>query len=327
MKVIIPVAGAGTRMQPHTFSLAKPLLPVADKPVLAHILDTAAQVQPEHITFVIGYHGDQIVRWADESCETTHSFVEQTELLGLGYAVLLALEKMDSGPVMVMLGDTIIDGDLNHFASAGDAVVGVCHVDSPSDFGIAELKEGQIARLVEKPNKPKSDLALIGVYAFREIDPLRETLRRLHREGRRTRGEFQLTDALQELIAEGAVLVPYEFDRWLDCGQPEALLQANQVLLERLPQPKSHADVTVHAPAYIAQSARVENSVIGPNVSIGENCVIRNSEVRNSIISEQVHIENSMLNKSLIGSGALLRHQSGQFNVGKNAVLDSADRS
>lgn len=322
MKVIIPVAGAGTRMQPHTFSVAKSLIPVADKPVLAHVLDRVAQLDPEHITFVIGHLGEQIVEWADEHCLTPHSFVDQPKLLGLGYATLLGLEEMESGPVVVILGDTVVEGDMRQFVATGDNVVGVCQVDNPTDFGIAELNEGRIVDLCEKPAHPRSDLALIGAYAFSDIDPLRETLRRLHKEGRRTRGEFQLTDALQEMIAAGEVFVPYRFDHWLDCGQPEALLEANRVLLEGLPQPELSAGIKLSHPVYIARSADVTDSEIGPYARIGEHCVVRNCRIENSIISDQVRLEDSTLEGSLIGSGALVRHQSGQVNVGKNAVLD-----
>jgi glucose-1-phosphate thymidylyltransferase len=325
MKVIIPVAGAGTRMQPHTLSLAKPLMTVADKPVLAHILDAVAQLQPEHITFVIGCHGDQIVAWVDQNCQTPHSFVEQPELLGLGYAVLLALEPMETGPVLVMLGDTIVDGDLSRFAAAGSNVVGVCPVEMPSAFGIAELQSGQIARLIEKPTSPVSNLALIGVYAFQDINPLRDTLHKLHADGRRTRGEFQLTDALQQMIDNGEVLVPFRFERWLDCGQPASMLEANRALLEHLPEPPTPEGVTIIPPVFIARTATVTNSTIGPHASIGEHCTITGSSVQDSIISDHAHIEDSTLDQSLIGPGARLVGQSGQFNVGRNSVLESSE--
>lgn len=321
MKVIVPVAGVGTRLRPHTHTAPKPLLHVAGKPILGHILDLLPGLRPEQVVFVIGHMGEQIIDYVKENYDYETLFIEQTELLGLGYAVYLALEQTGDSEVLVILGDTIIDANLEQFVDAGRNVLGLKAVDDPRRFGIAEIDGNRITRLAEKPSAPTSNMAIVGVYYFRDVKPLRDELHALIEGDIATRGEYQITDALQALIARGIALTPFEIDGWFDCGQKDTLLSTNRVLLSRAPSAAGIDGSVLIPPVYVAPDATVEQSVVGPYVSIGSGAVVKGAIVRNSIISAGAHVSDILLEGSLIGTGTDIRGHFKRFNVGDDSEV------
>lgn len=316
MKVVIPVAGAGTRLRPHTHALPKPLLRVGDKPILAHLLDPVMKLDPEEVIFVIGFRGEMIREFVESNYRFKASFVEQDRLLGLGYALDMAVREIDDGDLMVILGDTIVECDLHKFITAGDYVLGVRQVDNPERFGIVTVENGYVVDAVEKPDEPHSNLAIIGLYYFKDVRPLKKALDEHVKSGHTTRGEIQLTDALQLMIHDGVKFVPYEVAEWFDCGKKETMLSTNRHLLAALKHEPQVDNSVVVDPVFVDPTARVVNSVIGPGVSIGEGAVVRNSILRNSIIGDQTLIENMNIEDSLVGNSVTLRGSRLVLNVG-----------
>ncbi len=319
MKVIIPVAGVGNRLKPHTYSLPKPLLRVAGRPVLAYILDPLLKLRPDEVVFVIGFKGEQIIEYISENFPFKATFVNQVELRGLGYAVHLAMEKTGDEPVLIVLGDTIVECDLEAFVAAGDSVLGVRKVEDPSRFGVVGLQDGAVRSLEEKPVRPKSDLALIGLYYFQDAGPLRRELKTLVDSGKTTNGEIQLTDGLAAMLDHGAEFVPHEVEGWYDCGKKETLLATNQHLLEAKPPPREIEGSLLIPPVYVSDSAKIVNSVIGPDVSISDNAVIVNSVIKNTIIGAYASVENVVLEDSLLGRRSSVKGRPRVFNIGDSS--------
>jgi len=322
MKVIIPVAGVGTRLRPHTYSTPKPLLYVAGKPVLNHVLEPIVELAPEEIIFVVGYLGDQIKDYVESNFSFKARFVYQKELLGLGFAVDLALREIDGGPVMVVLGDTIVKCDLNKFVDSSDNVLGLMPVDDPKRFGIAEIRDSRVVSLVEKPENPESNLAVIGLYYFKDSHTLKDSLGRHIATGKTTRGEIQLTDALELMIKDGVAFAPFEVDQWLDCGKKETLLETNRRLLPETGNSPQIAGSLVVPPVYIDPDAKITNSVIGPYVSIAKGTKIENSIIKSSIVGESTSIESTVLDNSLIGNMVTIRGDKKSLNISGSSEVD-----
>ena len=321
MNVIIPAAGIGSRLRPHTHTMPKSLLHVAGKPILGHILDTVTKLDPDGITIVTGFLGDKIQRYVQDHYDCPTRFVEQDELLGLAYAVSLALEGLDERPVLIILGDTIIETDMNAFVAAGKNVLGVLPVDDPQRFGIANLDNGIVIRLVEKPESPESNLAIIGLYYVTDTAGLREHIKRLIASGRTTRGEFQLTDALQSMIDHGIRFVGHPVEGWYDCGKRETLIATNRYLLEKNRPNHTREGSIIIAPTFIAPTAVVEASIIGPYVSISDRAVVKSSIVKNSIIGYEAEVRNAMLKDSLVGHRAVVFGDFRELNVGDSSEI------
>lgn len=321
MIAIIPVAGVGTRLRPHTHTAPKPLLHVAGKPILGHILDQLATLAPEKVIFVVGHMGDQIIDFVKGQYDYDTLFIEQTELVGLGYAVYLALEHTGDQDVLILLGDTIIDCDLPALAASGRNVLGLKPVEDPGRFGIAEVDSGRIVRLVEKPEHPVSDLAVVGVYYLRDTAVLREELQHLIEHEQTSRGEYQITDALQRMIDRGCELAPYAIEGWYDCGKKETLLATNRALLAQAPQAVSGEGALFVPPVFVAPDAVVEQAIIGPFVSIGPGARVSHCIVRDSIISAGARVSDILLEGSLVGNGTEIRGHYKKFNVGDDSEV------
>lgn len=321
MKVIIPVAGAGTRLRPHTYSQPKPLMHVAGKPMISHILEPVVKINPEEVIFVVGFLGDQIEKYVRETYSFASRFIPQTELLGLGYALNLALQQVDGDDFLIILGDTIVDFNLQEFIRAGDCVLGLRQVNDPHRFGIAEIKDGQIVGLEEKPEHPKGNLAVIGLYYFRKAQLFREVLNAHVASGKTTRGEIQLTDALQDMIRRGTSFVPFQVQDWYDCGKKETMLSTNRHLLTRMNMVPTQNGGLYIPPVYVAPSARIKNAVLGPNVSVSDNAMITNSVIRNSIIGMGSVIDNMILEDSIVGHNTVVRGEGKILNVGDSCEI------
>ena len=323
MKVIIPAAGIGTRLRPHTYSVPKVLLQVAGKPMLAHILDSVRRLRPEKVILIVGFLGDQIVQYVSKNYKFKCSFIEQKELKGLGYAINMAAPELeDDQPALIILGDTIFDADLLPVIKGKHDSLGVKRVADPRRFGVAEKRGGFVSRLIEKPKKPTSNLAVVGIYYIKSSGVLKASLDRVITRRMMTKGEYQLTDALQLMIDGGVKFRTFNVKGWYDCGKPEALLETNRQLLGKGKQVRRLKGSRIIAPVFVAKSARVEGCVLGPNVSVGEKAHLRNSTIENSIIGRRALVENSTLTSSLVGNRARIERASGSVNVGDSSEID-----
>ncbi|MDD2717499.1 MAG: sugar phosphate nucleotidyltransferase [Candidatus Wallbacteria bacterium] len=324
MKVIIPVAGVGTRLAPFTYTLPKVLLPVAGKPMLGHTLDKLKELRDvSEVIFIIGHLGELIREYVRDNYNFKASYIEQTERLGLGHAIHLAREicLLNPEPVLIVLGDTLfeIKGRIEMDPQA-DGLIAVKSVDDPKRFGIAEVEGDLITRLVEKPEQPKSNLAIIGVYYFKNTVLLFECLDEIIRKNIRTKNEFQITDAMQLMLDKHARLKAIEIEAWYDCGKTETLLSTNRELL-RQSGSVNHGKVVnsvIIPPVNIDEQTEIENSVIGPYVSV-TGAKIKNSVIRDSIINRDSTIENTIFSGSLVGQGASIIENFKQFNIGDSS--------
>ena len=322
MKAIIPVAGQGTRLRPHTHTVPKVLLQVAGKPIVGHILDQLEPLGIEELVMVVGYRGEMVQEYICSHYSFKTTFVEQRELLGLGHAIHLAADAVGSGPTLIILGDTIFRTDLNLVRDSDCALLGVKPVEDPRRFGIAEVKNGRVIRLVEKPDRPSSNLAIVGIYYLTDFAPLAECLGKLLQEERTTKGEFQLTDALQLLLDRGIEMRPLPVEGWLDCGKRETLLDTNRQLLISKGHHRAMDGNIIIEPVYVADTAIVEASIIGPFVSVGENSRIESSIIRDTIVNQSAAVKNACLEQSIVGENATVLGRMSHLNVGDSSEID-----
>lgn len=329
IKAVIPVAGVGSKLRPHTHTQPKPLIPVAGKPILGHIIENIMEAGIRDFVFVIGHLGEKIEEHVRERYGDLLNleFVLQSPREGLGHAIHLASESFsDCDEVLIVLGDTILDVNLDDFLKSTTTTVGVQVVQDPRKFGVAMLDEqGWVESVKEKPKIPKSNLALVGLYLVKEVKVLGEKLAGMIEANERgARGEYDLTAALQKMIESGVRIKTHMVDNWFDCGQRESLLNTNKLLLERRSsQPEYHFPNTVILPpVYISDSCVIENSIIGPNVAIAEKAQIKNSIVRNSILGAYSQLDSIVLDQSVIGLDASLKGKSHSVNIGDNTEID-----
>lgn len=325
MKVIIPLAGFGTRLRPHTYTKPKPLVSVAGKPVLGHILDKLTNLEIEEIIFIVGYLGDQIRDYVAANYQFPSRYIEQKELKGQAHAIYLAKEHIP-GPVLIIFVDTIFETDLSTIAQEpADGIIYVKEVDDPRRFGVVITENGLITKLVEKPISPVSNLAVIGLYYVKDSQMMIECIAELIQKDIKTQGEYFLADALQLMIDRGASFVARTVEVWEDCGKPETVLHTNRYLLEHGGAQEIETENSVLIPpVYIAKTAMIKDSVIGPYVSVAGGAVIVRSIIRDSIINEFAHIEDANLSQSLIGKDAVVRGSSQRLNVGDSSQVDFA---
>jgi glucose-1-phosphate thymidylyltransferase len=322
MRAIIPVAGVGSRLRPHTYTVPKVLLNVGGKPIVGHILDRLMENGFDEATIVVGYLGEKIKEYVVKNYPIRVDFVEQEERLGLGHAIYLARHTISRDPILIILGDTIFDVDLKSLMQADSSVLGVKEVDDPRRFGVAETEHGFITRLVEKPDQPKSRLALVGIYYIRQPHVLLECLRDEIKGNIRTRGEFQLTDALQMMIERGERMRTFGVEGWYDCGKPETLLETNRHLLDRQPTSTGATDVVIQPPVFVSKKATVRNSVLGPHATIADDAIVENAIIRNSIVSEGAVVTNTLLEDSIVGNNAIVRGTYKRVNIGDSSELE-----
>ena len=324
MKAIIPAAGIGTRLRPHTYTLPKALLYVAGKPIISHILDDVIPLGVSSIVLIVGYKGDLIEEYVRKRYpDIKVEFVEQEERKGIGHAVSLTRELADAGePLLIILGDTILKSDLASVVKSKTNVLGVKEVADPRRFGVCELKNGFITRLVEKPEDPPSNLALVGMYFLLDSKPLFAALEEEISQGIMNHGEYQITDALQMMIEKGQKFTAHTIDEWFDCGKPEAMLATNRRLLEDARVGASAIEgCVIVPPVSISPSAEIVSSIVGPYVSIAENAVVRNSIIRDSIIAEGATVRDCLLEDSLVGARAVIQGGFQQVDVGDSSEI------
>ncbi len=323
MRAIIPVAGLGSRLKPHTYSTPKVLLNVGGKPILAHILDKLLDEEIHKATFVIGHLGEMIKDYVLNNYKSIQAdFVEQKEMEGLGHAIYTAIPTFDDEEIFIILGDTIFDVNLKDVFKKKQTALGVKEVDDPRRFGIAVVNDGSIKKLIEKPQTPVSNLALVGLYYIRNSKSLIKSLNQLVENDVRTKGELQLTDALQMMIEDGESITTFPVEGWYDCGKPETLLSTNQFLLDNKSVNKNYESVVINPPVFIAESAEIANSIIGPYATIDSGCKIEECIIKNSIVSSNAHISKTLLENSIIGSNAIIRGMFKRLNSGDSSEID-----
>ncbi len=320
-------------MRPHTHTQAKVLMQVAGKAMLDHIIDDLEAAGVDGVTLVVGYFGDRIEEHVRKHYgHLTLNFVRQEEMLGLGHAIAITKDiHKDDDRVLIILGDTIVKADFRKMFSLGSSVLGVKSVEDPRRFGTVELDEktGRIVSLVEKAENPPTNLAIVGVYLLDDPKGLYEGLDYIIEKNIRTKNEFQLTDALARMLENGHEMRSFEIEEWLDCGKPETLLSTNRRLLEL----NGSGDVEEYRrryptavfipPVVVGADCEIENSVVGPYVSMRHEVAIRNSVLRDCTIGKNATLEKVILHDSMIGEFATVEGANGSFNVGDHSVASS----
>lgn len=335
MKIIIPMAGRGSRLRPHTLTVPKPLIPVGGKPIVHRLVEDIAAVCSEKIdevAFVIGDFGKEVEKELIQVAAqigAKGSIFYQNEPLGTAHAVLCAKEKL-SGPVVVAFADTLFKADFK-IDPNDDGILWVKQIEDPSAFGVIKMnQEGQIVDFVEKPKTFVSDLAMIGVYYFKKGEELLEEINYLMDNKIIKSGEYQLPDALRRLTEKGNVFKPGEVSEWLDCGNKAVTVHTNQRVLA-FDQEKNtklvHDSVDmdnsiVIQPSFIGKNVKLKNSIVGPYASIGENTSIENSNIKNTIVQSHAEIQNSVLVDSMVGNNAKILNQAQNLSIGDYTVIE-----
>jgi glucose-1-phosphate thymidylyltransferase len=332
MKIIIPMAGMGKRMRPHTLTVPKPLLPIAGKPIVQRLVEDIAQTTDEkieEIAFVVGRFGKEVEEGLlaiAGKLGAKGKICYQDEPLGTAHAILCAGDTV-SGHIIIAFADTLFKTDFK-INKEKDGVIWVNKVDDWKNFGVVQMHaEGYIENFVEKPNQYVSDLAIIGVYYIKDGDTLRKEMQYLLDHNIKEKGEYQLTNALDAMRKKGYKFVPGKVDEWLDCGNKDATVYTNQRILELKKDKETliAPDVTlinaqIIQPCYIGNSVSIENSIIGPHVSLGNGCNIKNSIITNSIIQASASIKYKILSNSMIGSNTIMHGHVEDMSIGDYSI-------
>lgn len=337
VKAIIPVAGAGTRLRPLTYTHPKTLIPIAGKTLLSRIVDRLLEAGVQEFVFVIGYLGEKIRDYVEGAYPgMACRFLQQPDRLGIGQAVWLTREVVAPGEeIIIVLGDTVAEYDAEALLASGISQIAVRKVDDPRSFGVAEIDlNDHILRVVEKPLIPKSNMALVGIYYIRETELLFRILdRQMAAFPDSGKEDLTLTDALQEMIQEGVRFDAFRVSNWYDCGKKESLLATNAIFLQQMVEKgrfptrlvelaARHPQAMIIPPVQIAPGCTLRHAIIGPNVSVGENTVVERSIIRDSIIGSYAELKDVALHKSIIGNDAFVRGGSQSLHIGDNTEID-----
>jgi glucose-1-phosphate thymidylyltransferase len=322
MKAIIPAAGIGKRLQPHTLNRPKVMVPVAGKPILEHISKALFSAGFDEISVIVGYKKETIIDHFNEKYPGKFKFPVQEEMKGLGHAILYGLDDVDE-PALIILGDTIIDLDITKLIDREYNMIAVVQVDDPSRFGIVETDiNNMITAMVEKPDEPQSDLAIAGAYYIQSQRKLKKAIEQLIEENIKTRNEYQLTDALVLMLDRGEPFKALAINEWYDCGTKETLLSTSAYLLSKGIESQSEAkNCRIIEPVHIGEHADVSGCVLGPNVAIGDHVTIKDSRISNSMINDHADIQNCLLHDSIVGVGAKAANYIGELNLGDGEDL------
>jgi glucose-1-phosphate thymidylyltransferase len=318
MQVIIPVAGKGTRLRPHTHTLAKPLMHVAGKPVLQHILDTLEGLPITNIIMITGHLSEQF-----DSLKTKYPIVtvKQEEQLGTAHAINLARPYVKE-PVLIVFADTVFDADMSVITKVkADGIIWAKEVEDYQRFGVIVHKDHVMQKIVEKPKEPISKLANIGVYYIHDYNALFEGIDHVFKHDIKTKGEYFLTDALQHMVDTGKKIIVEPVEGWYDCGTWEAFIDTNRVLLAKKSKFKPVEGCTIIPPVWIEDNVTLRESVIGPNVSIASGTHISRSVISDTIIHNDVEISDAILKDSIIAEKAQVQGQEKKVSLGAHASL------
>jgi glucose-1-phosphate thymidylyltransferase len=335
MKVIIPVAGFGTRLRPHTLTNPKVLLNVGGKPMIHYIIEQLIKDRiATSIILITGFLGEKIKDYLDNTFNFRFDYVTQDEAKGLGHAVYCAKKvfKNKNDETLIILGDTLFDVDLKKMVNSDYSVIGVKKVEDPRRFGVVEKdNSGFISRFVEKPasySVSSSNEAIVGLYYLKNSVKLFSSLEYIMKNNITVKGEFQLTDALENMISKNEKIKTYNIEGWLDCGKPETLLETNHYLLNKAFKDKKKKQVRLKyknskiiEPVFIGNNVVIENSIIGPFATINSDSVIKNSIISHSILEKSTTIENCALSESIIGEGASVKREILKLNIGNYSEI------
>ncbi|WP_395046223.1 sugar phosphate nucleotidyltransferase [Flavobacterium sp.] len=336
MKIIVPMAGRGSRLRPHTLTIPKPLIPIAGKPIVHRLVEDIAGVinqKIDEIAFIIhkdfGKQVEKDLIAIAEKLGSKGTIYYQNEALGTAHAIMCAKDSM-TGPIVVAYADTLFRADFTLDTSA-DSVIWVKQVEDPSAFGVVQLNENnQIVDFVEKPTEFVSDLAIIGIYYFKSGEALRSELQYLLDNNVVKGGEYQLTDGLENMKQKGMKFVPGKVDEWMDCGNKNVTVETNSRLLGFLHNDGIHLvdyDVksensTIIPPCYIGEDVVLINATVGPNVSLGRGTHVVNSTIKNSLVQTHAHIKNAKLDNAMIGNHASFDGNFTSISIGDYSVLE-----
>ena len=339
MKIIVPMAGRGSRLRPHSLTIPKPLIPVAGQPIVHRLVKDIAKVlkQPiEEIAFVLGdpaWFGDDVVeslKALATSLGAKPSIYRQDQPLGTGHAIMCA-EPSLSGPAVIAYADTLIRAEFDLDPEA-DSVIWTKRVANPEAYGVVKLNDNQeIVELVEKPETFISDQAVIGIYYFKDVAVLKGKLQEILDENVMNGGEYQINDGIKRMMAEGKIFKTGTVDEWMDCGNKNVTLETNAKMLGFLTSDKeeqliansvSNTNSTIIEPCCIGENVILNNATVGPNVSIGNNCTIENSTVKNSLIQTHTSIKNANLDNAMIGNHVSYNGNFSSISIGDYSVLE-----
>ncbi|WP_127845853.1 sugar phosphate nucleotidyltransferase [Psychroflexus aestuariivivens] len=337
MKIIVPMAGRGSRLRPHTLTIPKPLIPIAGKPIVQRLVESIADVLEEkidEIAFIIsedfGLEIENKLKSIAKNLEAKASIYYQDKPLGTGHAIMCAKGSLE-GPAVIAYADTLFKADFTLDKDA-DAVMWVKQVDNPEAFGVVKLnEEGQITELVEKSKEFVSDLAVIGIYYFKDVSKLKTELESVIEENIIRGGEYQINDGIEKMKTKGAIFKPGKVDEWMDCGNKNVTVETNSRMLnfikadaeeKLISESVQIEDSEIIEPCFIGENVFLKNAKIGPNVSIGNGTAVRNSEIKNTLIQENAEISNANLNNAMIGNFAKFDGNFTTVSIGDYSVLE-----
>lgn len=334
MKIIVPMAGRGSRLRPHTLTVPKPLIPIAGKPIVQRLVEDIAKVAGEtidEIAFIIGDFGPEVeasLLKIAKSLGAKGSIYTQDEPLGTAHAIKCAEQSMQ-GDVVIAFADTLFRADFV-LDKNSDGVIWVKKVEDPSAFGVVKLDDyGFITDFVEKPQTFVSDLAIIGIYYFQSAEKLMDEINYIMSKNIMVSGEYQLTTALENLRSKGAKFSLGKVDDWMDCGNKNATVETNAKILayeteemSKFPSSATIENSLIIPPCYIGENVKITNSKVGPHVSLGNGTVVENSNIENSLIQEKTVINHGNLSNSMIGNNAQYVGVAREISLGDYSVLD-----
>ncbi|MCX7548824.1 sugar phosphate nucleotidyltransferase [Xanthomarina sp. F1114] len=339
MKIIVPMAGRGSRLRPHSLTVPKPLIPVAGQPIVHRLVKDIVKVldQPiDEIAFILGdpaWFGDEVVSSLEKLAEGLNAkatIYRQDKPLGTGHAIMCAKESL-SGPAVIAYADTLIRANFSLDPDA-DAVIWVKQVDKPEAFGVVKLNDNnEIIELVEKPETFVSDLAVIGIYYFKDVAVLKEELQHVLDNNIINGGEYQINDGIKGMMAKGKVFKTGTVDEWMDCGNKPVTIETNTRMLgflkadgdeQLISSTIKNNNSTIIEPCFIGENVVLNNATIGPNVSIGDNCTIETSTVKNSLIQSHTTIKNANLDDAMIGNHVSYNGNFKKVSIGDYSVLE-----
>jgi len=336
MKIIVPMAGRGSRLRPHTLTIPKPLIPIAGKPIVHRLVEDIASVlnqQIDEVAFIIhesfGKKVEEDLIAIAQKLGAKGTIYYQNEALGTGHAIMCAKDSL-SGPAVIAYADTLIRADFDLDKTA-DSVIWVKQVDHPEAFGVINLNDNnEIVELVEKPTAFVSDLAVIGIYYFKNISVLRDELQFVLDNNIIHGGEYQINDGIKQMMAKGMKFVPGKVDEWMDCGNKDVTVETNSRMLGFLHNDGEDLvdynvkleNSTIIPPCYIGKNVVLIDATVGPNVSLGDGSHVQNSEIKNSLVQNHSHIKNAKLDNAMIGNHVSFDGNFKSISIGDYSVLE-----
>ncbi|PKP15872.1 MAG: nucleotidyltransferase [Bacteroidetes bacterium HGW-Bacteroidetes-23] len=336
MKIIVPMAGRGSRLRPHTLTVPKPLIPIAGKPIVHRLVEDIAGVlnQPiDEVAFIIhesfGKQVEEELIAIAQKLGAKGTIYYQNVALGTGHAIMCAKDSL-SGPAVIAYADTLIRADFDLDTSA-DSVIWVKQVDQPEAFGVVNLNDnGEIIELVEKPKEFVSDLAVIGIYYFKDVAVLKNELQAVLDNNIIHGGEYQINDGIKQMMAKGMKFVPGKVDEWMDCGNKNVTVETNSRMLDFLHQDGEKLiskgivseNSTIIEPCFIGENVELKNATVGPNVSLGYGCKVENTTIKNSLVQNLTVIKNANLDNAMIGSHVVFNGNFANISIGDYSVLE-----